>query len=308
MRGDVPPSYSSYGEIESSLRGLKAELVSAGVSHHRRLDYCIQSMQELIAITHGAPITRDLPAYFSALYESAELSEIAGAFEIFGPAAVHRLHLATQGSPGYVDDTAPEGRNISFELAMAVRAAKCGAKIQLPSDGDLTIATPNEVFIAECKRPQSLASLKRNIEKASRQGTKRTNNQNSIVMVDASFALNPLFRIKKTNLSRTRFFNRAQKFLYAFTQEEACRANGMPDLSHIGILIRYSCFGVASNEMFHCQPWTAYPNSRLGVASIASLRRIVAFFDPSYTDSFDAHSNVTHMSVYSGYESDSSKS
>jgi hypothetical protein len=169
-----------------------------------------------------------------------------------------------------------------------MRAAKAGIKVELPTDGDVTMSLANHRFFVECKRPRTLNSLKRNFEKASRAGTKRTSRaeDRSLVVVDASLAINPTFHIRKTNLSKQNLYHRAHKWLRGMTEEDGRRVNGITDLSHTGILTRYSSFSIAAGEMFHVQVWAAYPNMRIGAHTKESLVELVQLLDPSYTQSF----------------------
>jgi hypothetical protein len=244
-------------------------------------------MKELLEVLDGGPINRSDDEYFCDLYEAAELIEFSGAYARFGDTALSRLRRATKGGVTFRHDSIADGRNVSFELAVAMRADRSNAVVVLPEIGDILIETRNCRFVAECKRPQSLAGLKRNLEKAARQGDKRAKGESdhSVVLADVSVALNPEFRIRRTNLPKESLYRRAHKWLRAFTERDGLRLNGMEDLSHIGILARYSSFGVASGEMFHCQVWAAYPNTRLGEAATTRLRELVELMDPNYVKS-----------------------
>ena len=238
-------------------------------------------------ILDGGSIERSEDEYFSDLYEAAELVDISGAYAIFGDSAIERLQRAAQGSPSFSVDSAPDGRNVSFELSLAMCAHRSGAQVALPADGDVTICTSDYRFLAECKRPQSLRATKKNMEKAARQGARRVEKENdrTVVLIDASVALNPNFRIRRTNLPKDTFYRRAHRWVRTLTERDALRVNGVRNLTHIGILVRYSSFGIASGEMFHCQTWAVYPNLRLGSRAELPLRAFAALFDPSYGES-----------------------
>jgi len=90
MPNPPEPSYSTYEEIEASLQSLKRELSLAGITNHRRVDFCIKGMQKLIQIKHGADISQSERTFFAILYEATELTEICGAYDQFGE-SVHRV-------------------------------------------------------------------------------------------------------------------------------------------------------------------------------------------------------------------------
>jgi hypothetical protein len=239
---------------------------------------------------NGGPIRQQDETYFSALYEAAELAEVTGAYMHFGKDSLSRLTKAVKACGSYPTDTSSEGRNLSFELSVALRAKMAGYSVELPVDGDVSLDTQQFRFLIECKRPQSLSGLKRNLEKAARQSAKRVTSirDRSVVLVDATVALNPTFKVRRSNLPRNSLYGRAHKFLRAFTQRDGLRVNGMRDLNHIGVLARYSSFGIASGEMFHCQTWAAFPNTRITDSmSDHPLKHLVALLDPNFTQSSD---------------------
>lgn len=279
--------YKSYSEISESLDALATELKAAGISNCGRIEHCRLRLTELGRLLQGGPVLRSEREYFSDLFEAAELAGIVGTCAAFGNNVGDRLRRAACGSTSFVDDCNADGRNISFELSVAMQAHRGGAAVDLPLIGDVTINVDGFTIHVECKRPQSLGALKRNMEKGARQGMKRVRGPNdfAVVFVDASAALNSSFLIRRTNLPRESLYRRAHKWCRWFTEPESLRVNGRTDLQHIGILVRYGSLGVARDDIFHCQTWAVFPNSRLGSRAEIPLRSLVRVFDPDYTES-----------------------
>jgi hypothetical protein len=112
-----------------------------------------------------------IPNYLPALFEVMEMLEIVRAFSNDSSQVLRdKLERALGGTVSPLDEQPrnSEARNTMFELFLAACWKNGGATVEL-GEPDIRLAFGEMVFLVECKRPFSAASVKANIEGAARQ-------------------------------------------------------------------------------------------------------------------------------------------
>lgn len=111
------------------------------------------------------------PEIVSSFYEIREIIDIwHGLKEIDSEELRLRLKKLIKGPENIayesVESSSNYPRNIGFELYIAARFAVPGFNIHLNANGDLSLVYQGRPVYVECKRPNQLNKLKRNINKA----------------------------------------------------------------------------------------------------------------------------------------------
>ena len=144
----------------------------------------VQSYESVINLLATAQIAGDYSPFEAKhsnhdfLNTSFEISQLIGIHEGLAdlniPEIKSRLTKAVSGNTLYSkDQIRNSGRDFAFELFVASIFAKRGASIELEGLEDVRLSFLNQEAIIECKRPRSVYSVARNVDRALEQIEKR---------------------------------------------------------------------------------------------------------------------------------------
>ena len=167
------------------------------------------------------------PKHVNSLFE---LSEIIFIYEGLHPIADTRL---TQRIRDFVKGTeqvtsestksmSTKGRDISFELFMASLFARAGYELDFGSEADLMAISTQHTFFVECKRPQSINSVRSNVRGAAKQivkrltGSKASSSSYGVIALSISKIINPdlelLVALNEQSINQ-RLINESENFI-----------------------------------------------------------------------------------------------
>ena len=139
----------------------------------------------------------DFPRIVYSFYEMREIIDIwRGLKENNSEELRIRLKKFVKGPENITDElsrtSSNHPRNIGFELHTASRFAISSFDVTLSSSGDISASYQKNLLYVECKRPNQLKKLNRNIDKASRQLDKRYKQDNNTAVGLIALSINKL--------------------------------------------------------------------------------------------------------------------
>lgn len=285
-------TYEEYLHLLTSGRDI---LIASGIKkpgRGDRLDMTISVIEELVGIARsGAPFRRSDDEYFNILFEADELVRVLDAVTHFGHSSHGRAKKALKGSLISTTDADQTSRNFGFELSFAALGQKFSVPTSLPGNTDVLLTFSGREIYSECKRPQSISSMQRNIESASKQVESAADSdaRRKLVVVDATFALNQPFRVHRAP-TRYRAYSRTRSALRGEIGYLIDDLHNRRKLQHSAVLVRHCRFARTSQEMFVVTYWALHLNPRAPKADGPLLESLTTQFggDPTrevvYTD------------------------
>jgi hypothetical protein len=270
---------TSYENVAALFAAATGWLERLGISHRvTRLGEYQTALRDLTdANSRGSTLRNELPALNTAVYEAHELVEVYEAL-----AGRHddtlRKHLKTLAAGPAVyseenpDSSSNRSRNVAFELAVMGYLAQAGLTLAFDSLADASATFKNRTLLFECKRPQSLAAVERNVKDALKQLSQRINGiqrvrHRGIVALDITKAMNPSFEVFTTEREQDIDFSMSQqvdrfieRYMNTWTKPR-CNQN-------IGVLIRLRQMNIVEYEgyskLFHGQQVAILPFKTCG--------------------------------------------
>jgi len=146
--------------------------------------------------------------YVNTLYEVNDIIYIHKALESeYGDddKIRHLLREFCKGPDSYTNEnnsSSNRARNLGFELLISAILAKANIELMINIEADVAATFEEQLFIFECKRPQAIRNLQKNIRKAIKQievisKERQETNINGVLCIDFTKIINPEFIIPK---------------------------------------------------------------------------------------------------------------
>jgi hypothetical protein len=172
---------ASFDAVLNSLNNLDPWLESLGIEPksdrwHQAVQIVQRAKKQREIVEQGGPRLR-ISNYMDGLFEAMEIHEIVEAFNgDSSPALKAKLMRALCGPISPFDELPKnsEARNTMFELSLAADWKNAGSAVEV-GEPEIKLRVPAALFQAECKRPFSENSVRKNIEDAASQLEKELN-------------------------------------------------------------------------------------------------------------------------------------
>lgn len=220
-------------------------------------------------------MNRLYPTLVNSLYEASEWMKIyRGLGFLQNQSLVKKLRDFLKGPEWVIDEKISSAsnrpRNIAFELLIASGIATNGIEPDFTTHSDIAFPLESKNILVECKRPQSLSAIDKNIKLAAKQLKRRFQsnirpNVRGIVAVDISKVGNPDFKILETpNTESLNSYLMAT--VTSFIDSFGYIWNRIKHRKIIGLLVRFSGVAVIKNMnlLTYFQQWGLDPLSKLG--------------------------------------------
>jgi len=225
--------------------------------YQKDIEYLIKVLNENKLYLLNKPVSSS--KIMNSLYEADEIIQIYEGLSNCGQTKYlkNKIPIFVKG-PVEVNSekesaSAHMARDISFELFIASLFSSTSFKIDFSTEADLLITNSDYRLFVECKRPNSINSIRSNVKIASSQLKKRFNlfvdkeNVYGIIFISVDNIINPnhslIYTSDEYELTRMLESNMA-----AFIQNNKQHWNKIGDKKIIGIVAFFKSFGIYENK------------------------------------------------------------
>jgi len=220
-------------------------------------------------------MNRLYPTLVNSLYEAGEwLTIYRGLGFLQNQSLAKRLRDFLKGPEWFINEKSSSAsnlpRNIAFELLIASGIATKGIEPDFTTHSDMAFPLESKNILVECKRPQSLSAIEKNIKFAAKQLNRRFQsnirpNVRGIVAVDISKVSNPDFKILDTPNTET-LNSYLTTTVTSFIDSFGYIWNRIKHRKIVGLLVRFSGVAVIKNMnlLTYFQQWGLDPLSKPG--------------------------------------------
>ena len=198
----------------------------------------------------------EFPKIVNSFFEIKEITDIwVGLKEMDNEELETRLRKFVKGPESMVDEllrtSSNYPRNIGFELYIASRFAISDFDINLSSDGDISALYKNNSLFIECKRPNQLNKLEKNIKRAFNQLEERYKTINTESAGIIALSINKLINPKQKLLVEDSLDNLSHhlgKLVENFIKEYRYFWQGKNKERTIGVLVSLQAPCIIKNQ------------------------------------------------------------
>jgi len=220
-------------------------------------------------------MNRLYPTLVNSLYEANEWIKIyRGLAFLKNQSLVKKLHDFLKGPEWFIDEKTSSAsnrpRNVAFELLIASSVATNGIQPDFATHSDIAFPLGRKNIFIECKRPQSLSTIEKNIKSATKQLKRRfqsaiRSNLRGIVAIDISKVSNPDFKMLEPQNTES-LDSYLTTTVTSFIDSFGYIWNRIKHRKIIGLLVRFSGVAVIKNMnlLTYFQQWGLDPLSKRG--------------------------------------------